>query len=102
MAKKTVCPLTRREFLTNADPLGVRIGAEGAWTHANPKLFGTGSVGYCLTGKVMVDVGDCSVAVQVGLNITCIGSKDLPEEADLKEKYTTGQYREDVSMADTL
>lgn len=102
MATKTTCPLTRKEFLANAEPLSVRIGRDGEYTAANPKLFSTQSVGYCLTGKVLVKVADCEVACQVGLNLTAVGSKDMPAEADLSCRFATGQYREDMSMADQL
>ncbi len=102
MATKTLCPLTRQEFLTNATPQGIRIGSEGQWTYANPKAFSTGSVGFCLTGKALIDVGDCQVATQVSLNLTAVGSKDLPAEKDLCCNHTTGQYRDDISAADDL
>jgi len=102
MASKTVCPLTRKEFLANAEPLGCRVGAKGGWTYANPKLFSTNSVGYCLTGKALISVGDCQVATQVGINLIAVGSKDLASEAGLEERFPTGQYRDDISAADNL
>ena len=102
MATKTFCPLTRKEFLANAEPLGCRIGKDAGWTYANPKLFSTGSVGYCLTGKALIGVGDCEVAAQVSVNLIAVGSKDLAEEAGLEERFPTGQYREDISCADNL
>ncbi len=101
MASKTQCPVTRKEFLTNASPLSVRFG-QGGWTNANPKHYATESVGWCLTGKVAVRVGDYSLGCQVSLNATCVGSKDLPAEAGLLCPHTTGQVREDLSACDRL
>jgi hypothetical protein len=102
MATKTACPMTRQEFLTNSTPLGCRIGTDGGWTYANPKVFSTNSVGYCLTGKALIAVGDCAVGTQVSLNLIAVGSKDLPAEKDLCCNHQTGQYREDISAADVL
>lgn len=104
MANKT-CPLTRGEFLNNASPLGVRIGRDGTWTTANPKLFDTSSVGYCLTGKVLLPAStlhDAPVmlATQVSMNITAIGSKDLPPEPDAVCNHATSMVREDISACD--
>ena len=45
------------------------------------KLFSTGSLGWYLNRKVDIDVGGVKVPVQIGLNLTIVGSKDLPQDA---------------------
>jgi len=46
---------------------------------ADVKCFSTGSVGWYLTGKVTIRVGDVPVSVQIGLNLTIVGTKELTE-----------------------
>ncbi len=45
---------------------------------AQPKEFSTGSLGWNVNEKVNIQMGDRRVTVQVGLNLTIVGSKDLP------------------------
>jgi hypothetical protein len=73
---KTTCPVTRAEFREQAKPVEVTIN--GVPLQAEVKEFSTGSFGWYLNGKVPVKVGDKTVHVQVGLNLTVIGSKELP------------------------
>jgi hypothetical protein len=78
MAKKTTCPVTRSEFRTQAKPVIVTIN--NIPLQAEVKEFSTGSLGWYLNGKTMIDVGGTSVSVQIGLNLTIVGSKELPQD----------------------
>jgi hypothetical protein len=71
------CPVTREEFREIAKP--VKIEINGVPMMAEVKEFSTGSLGWYLNGKSMIDVGDKQVTVQIGMNLTIIGSKDLPK-----------------------
>jgi hypothetical protein len=79
MAKKTTCPITRADFRAKAQPVPVKIGDETIQVPV--KFFSTGSLGWYLNRKTEIDVGGTKVPVQIGLNLTIIGSKELPEEA---------------------
>ncbi len=76
MAKKSSCPITRADFQAKAKPVTVTIGDRTY--QAVPKEFSTGSLGWNINDKIQVDVGGTPVTVQVGMNLTVIGSKDLP------------------------
>jgi hypothetical protein len=77
MAKnKTVCPVTREEFLTSAKPLTIKVG-DKEFT-AGPRQFSTGSLGWNVNDKMIVEINGKSVTLQVGMNLTVVGSKDLP------------------------
>ena len=78
MAKKSSCPITRPEFREHAKALIVKIGEREY--KAVPKEFSTGSLGWYLNNKVTVKVGDKTVTVQVGMNMTIVGSKELPKD----------------------
>lgn len=80
MAKKTACPITRSEFRSNAKPIKVLIG--DIPLQAEVKEFSTGSLGWYLNGKTTIDVGGTSVSVQIGMNLTIVGSKELPQDAE--------------------
>lgn len=75
---KTTCPVTRAEFLKNAK--AVEIVIAGVPLMAEVKEFSTGSLGWYLNGKTTVRIGDKPVSVQIGLNLTVVGSKELPKE----------------------
>jgi len=75
---KTNCPISRQQFRTAAKPLAVSIG--GTALFADPKEFSTGSLGWYLNGKVTVEVDGRPVQVQIGLNLTIVGSKELPKD----------------------
>lgn len=79
MAKKTSCPISRAEFAANAKPVTVQIG-DKTYT-AVPKEFSTGSLGWNINDKVTIDIGGKLVTVQIGMNLTVVGSKDLPKAA---------------------
>jgi hypothetical protein len=70
--------VTRAEFRESAQPVKVEIN--GVPMIAEVKEFSTGSLGWYLNGKSVIDVGGKQVTVQIGMNITVIGSKELPKE----------------------
>ena len=78
MAKKTTCPITRAQFRAKAKPVPVTIA--GATHEAEVKEFSTGSLGWYLNGKTTIDVDGTPVSVQIGLNLTIVGSKELPKD----------------------
>ena len=78
MGKKTSCPITRAEFKEKAKPIVVKVGEIPM--QAEVKEFSTGSLGWYLNGKSTVKVGDKAVTIQIGLNMTIVGSKELPKE----------------------
>jgi hypothetical protein len=76
MAKKTSCPISRAEFGAHAKAVTVQIG-DKTYT-AVPKEFSTGSLGWNINDKITLDIGGKVVTVQIGMNLTIVGSKDLP------------------------
>ena len=74
MASKTRCPISREDFVTQAEPIVVKI--DDKEMTAEVKEFSTGSFGWYLNGKVNVRVGEKSVPVQIGMNLTIVGSKE--------------------------
>lgn len=78
--KKTVCPLTREEFKEKAKPVEITIN--GVAMTAPPREFSTGSLGWNLNNKTTMDIGGTTVTVQIGMNITLVGSKELPGRAE--------------------
>ncbi len=75
---RSACPVTRAEFLRDAKPVEVTIN--GIPLTADVKEFSTGSLGWYLNSKASVKVGEKSVSVQIGLNLTIVGSKELSKE----------------------
>jgi hypothetical protein len=73
---KTSCAVTRQEFQRDAKPVELTIN--GVPMLADVKEFSTGSLGWYLNGKATVKIGDKPVTVQIGLNMTIVGSKELP------------------------
>jgi hypothetical protein len=80
MARKTVCPITRRQFRDKAQSVTVTLG--GVPMVIPTKEFSTGSLGWYLNAKTMLEVDGKQVPVQLGLSLTIVGSKELPEEAE--------------------
>jgi hypothetical protein len=74
--RKTTCAITRQQYTANAKPVTVAINNQPL--SASPKQFSTGSMGWFANGKVSLIVDGIPVQCQVSLNITVIGSKDLP------------------------
>lgn len=79
MAKKTTCPISRSDFRDSAKPVSVSIN--GVPLQAEVKEFSTGSLGWYLNGKMTVEVGGTPVSVQIGMNMTIVGSKELPQDS---------------------
>ena len=78
MAAKTTCPVSRKQFLEHAKALEVVVN--GVPMSAMVKEFSTGSLGWYLNGKMNVTVDGQPVSVQIGMNLTVVGSKELPKE----------------------
>lgn len=78
MAKKTTCPITREQFRQHAKPVIIQIGDDKL--EADVKEFSTGSLGWYLNGKTKIEVDGVRVAVQIGLSLTIVGSKELAHE----------------------
>lgn len=84
MAKKdakpstTKCEITRKHFKEHAKPMSVTIN--GIPFAAAPKDFSTKSLGWNINDKIQqFEIGGKLVKIQVGLNLTIVGSKELPE-----------------------
>ncbi|HYT91926.1 MAG TPA: hypothetical protein VEL76_24645 [Gemmataceae bacterium] len=78
MAKKSSCPITRAEFREHAKALTVKIGEREY--KAIPKEFSTGSLGWNVNEKMTVEINGKEVTLQVGMNLTVVGSKELPQD----------------------
>ena len=74
----TTCPISREQFRQGAQP--VKVVVNGVEMTAEVKEFRTGSFGWYLNNKATIEVGGVPVTVQIGANLTVIGSKDLPQE----------------------
>ena len=70
---KSPCPLSQSQFLAKAEPLKISINGQDML--AEVKAFSTGSFGWYLNGKVTLEVGGKRVPVQIGMNLTVVGSK---------------------------
>jgi hypothetical protein len=81
MAKKTTCPISRADFRGSARPVTVQIN--GIPLQAEVKEFSTGSLGWYLNGKTIIEVGGTPVSVQIGMNLTIVGSKELPQDVEV-------------------
>ncbi|MBS1119056.1 MAG: uncharacterized protein H6Q90_1284 [Deltaproteobacteria bacterium] len=74
MPPKTSCPVSLTQFQEKAEPLKVSIN--GQEMLAEVKAFSTGSFGWYLNGKTVVTIDGKAVSVQIGMNMTIVGSKD--------------------------
>jgi hypothetical protein len=75
---KTLCPITRQQFAEGAKSVQVTVGTTPML--AEPREFATGSLGWYLNGKTVLDVNGTPVTVQVGITLTVVGSKELPKD----------------------
>ena len=81
---KTTCTVSRTYFNENAKPLIVEIkdhdGNVVFKGYMAPRQFDTGSMGWNISAKANILVGpiDCPTA-QIGMNVTLVGSKDMPK-----------------------
>jgi hypothetical protein len=73
MAKST-CPVSRAQFVEKAEP--VKVVINGQEMLAEVKEFSTGSFGWNLNAKTIVTVDGKPLSVQIGMNLTVVGSKD--------------------------
>lgn len=71
---KSACPVSLTQFTEKAEPLKVSIN--GQELLAEVKAFATGSFGWYLNGKTNVMVDGKLVSVQIGMNLTVVGSKE--------------------------
>ena len=79
MAAKTTCPVSRAQFKEKAKAIEVVI--DGNKMVGAPREFSTGSLGWNISSKMTMMIDGAAVTVQVGLNLTIVGSKDLPKDA---------------------
>ena len=71
---KSTCPVSRTHFVEKAEPLKVVIN--GQELLADVKEFSTGSFGWNINAKTVVNVDGKPLSVQIGMNLTVVGSKD--------------------------
>jgi len=74
MPPKTACPVSLTQFLEKAEPLKITIN--GQEMLAEVKSFSTGSFGWYLNGKTIISVDGKTLSVQIGMNMTVVGSKE--------------------------
>ena len=74
MPTKTSCPVTATQFLEKAEPLKISINGQDML--AEVKSFSTGSFGWYLNGKTVISIDGKAVSVQIGMNMTVVGSKE--------------------------
>jgi hypothetical protein len=66
------------QFQEKAEPLKVVIN--GQEMLAEVKAFSTGSFGWYINGKTTVTVDGKPLSVQIGMNMTVVGSKEAARE----------------------
>nr|AYM52989.1 hypothetical protein [Myxococcus fulvus] len=71
---KSPCPVSLSQFIEKAEPLKVSIN--GQELLAEVKSFSTGSFGWYINGKTTVTVDGKLLSVQIGMNLTVVGSKE--------------------------
>ena len=71
---KNPCPVSRPQFLEKAE--AVKVTINGQEMTADKREFSTGSFGWYINGKVNITVDGKAVPVQIGLNLTVVGSKE--------------------------
>lgn len=74
MPPKTSCPISKTQFIEKATPLKVNINGQDML--AEVKEFSTGSFGWYMNAKTVVEIDGKAVSVQIGMNMTIVGSKD--------------------------
>lgn len=78
MPPKTSCPVNAAQFAEKAEPLKITINGQDML--AEVKQFSTGSFGWYLNGKTVISIDGKAVSVQIGMNMTVVGSKEAPRE----------------------
>jgi hypothetical protein len=71
---KSPCPVSLTQFLEKAEP--VKVVINGQEMLAEVKSFSTGSFGWYINGKTVITVDGKSLSVQIGMNMTVVGSKE--------------------------
>jgi hypothetical protein len=71
---KSPCPMTKTQFLDKAEPVKITIGS--AELVADKREFSTGSFGWYYNGKTTITVDGKPLSIQIGLNLTVVGSKE--------------------------
>jgi hypothetical protein len=71
---KSACPLSKTQFLEKAE--AVKVSINGQELIADKREFSTGSFGWYYNGKVSITVDGKPLSIQVGLNLTVVGSKE--------------------------
>jgi hypothetical protein len=74
MPPKTSCPVSLTQFLEKATPLKISINGQDML--AEVKSFSTGSFGWYLNGKTVIEIDGKAISVQIGMNMTVVGSKE--------------------------
>jgi hypothetical protein len=71
---KSACPVSKTQFVEKAEALKVVIN--GQEMLAEVKEFSTGSFGWNINAKTVIQVDGKPLSVQIGMNMTVVGSKD--------------------------
>lgn len=71
---KSPCPISKTQFLEKAEPVKVTIN--GQEMIADRREFSTGSFGWYINGKTTITVDGKPLSVQIGMNLTVVGSKE--------------------------
>lgn len=77
--KASKCPFSRKELSDlvasgKVPPLEIKVGTQTV--NAEFRQFSTGSFGFYFNGKVPTSVDGKAVSLQVGANLTIVGSKE--------------------------
>ena len=72
------CGITRQEFENEAEDIEIWLDGDGVSITARPRFYPSGSLGWFAGGRARVQVGGRTVVVQVTMNLTIVGSKQLP------------------------
>lgn len=75
---KSPCPVTRTQFVEKAEPLKVVVNDKELT--ALVKEFSTGSFGWNVNEKMTIVVDGKPLAVQIGMNLTVVGSKEAARD----------------------
>ncbi len=76
--KAAKCPISRKQFKEHAKPMMIQVG--DSKLVANVKDFSTGSFGFYNNDKMVVMIDGVPCKAQVAVNITIVGSKELPKD----------------------
>jgi hypothetical protein len=71
---KSPCPISKTQFLEKAEPVKVMLASSEII--ADKREFSTGSFGWYYNGKTTIMVDGKPLAVQIGMNLTVVGSKE--------------------------